>query len=129
MRLEGISLGEFNPVRTVARRFGMGLFEAGPRPLFIPGAIAHLRIQDRHVELEDFPVDVAGAEFQMKGRYSFDGSARLQVRADLSGIHQSWTPVHPGTIGPVSRMADLDFAGTLRNLEVVPSPQISQTQP
>jgi len=28
VRLEGISLGEFNPVRTLARRFGMDLFEA-----------------------------------------------------------------------------------------------------
>ena len=129
VRLEGISLGDFNPVRTMARRFGMDLFGAGSRPLFIPGATAHLRIQNHQVELEDFPVDVGGAEFQLKGRYSFDGTARLQVRADLRGIHQSWTPVHPGAIGPVSRMADLDFAGTLRNLEVVPSAQISQTQP
>ncbi|HET7100619.1 MAG TPA: AsmA-like C-terminal region-containing protein, partial [Terriglobia bacterium] len=129
VRLEGIGLGEFNPVQSVALRFGMGLLDAGPRPLFIPEATAHLRIQDRRVELEDFPVNVAGAKFQLKGHYSFDGSARLQVRADLSGIHQSWTPVHPGAIGPASRMADLDFAGTLRNLEAVPSPQISQTQP
>jgi AsmA family/AsmA-like C-terminal region len=129
VRLDGISLGEFNPVRTIARSLGMDLFEAGSRPLFIPGATAHLRVQDHHVELEDFPVDVAGAKFQLKGRYSFDGSARLQVQADLHGIHQPWTPLHPGTIGPVSRMADLDFAGTLRNLEAVPTPQISQTQP
>jgi len=129
VRLEGLSLGKFNPVQSIALRFGMGLLEAGSRPLLIPGATAHLRIQDHRVELEDFPVNVAGAKFQLKGHYSFDGSARLQVRADLSGIHQSWTPVHPGAIGSVSRMADLDFAGTLRNLEVVPSPQISQTQP
>lgn len=129
IRLEGVALGEFNPVRTLARRFGMDLFETGSHPLFIPGASAHLRIQDRHVELEDFPVEVDGAKFQLKGQYAFDGSARLQVRADLSGIRQSWTPVHPGAIGPVSRMADLDFAGPLRNLEVVPSSQISQTQP
>lgn len=129
VRLEGINLGEFNPVRTLARRFGMDLFEAGSRPLFIPGATAHLQIENHHVELEDFPVDVAGAKFQLKGRYSFDGTARLQVRADLSGIHQPWTPVSPGAIGPVSRMADLEFAGTLRNLEVVPSSQISQSQP
>jgi len=129
VRLEGISLGDFNPVQTVAHRLGMDLFEAGSQPLFIPGAIAHLRIQDRHVTLEDFPVDVAGAEFQLKGHYSFDGTARLQVRAYLRGIHQDYTPVHSGAMGPVSRMADLDFAGTLRNLEVVPSAQISQTQP
>jgi hypothetical protein len=129
VRLEGVGLGEFNPVRTLAHRLGMDLFETGSRPLFLPGASAHLQVRDRHVELEDFPVDVEGAKFQLKGQYAFDGSARLQVRADLSGIHQSWTPVHSGTIGPVSRMADLDFAGTLRNLEVVPSSQISQTQP
>lgn len=129
VRLEGISLGDFNPVQAIARRFGMGLLEAGSRPLFIPGATAQLHIRDRRVVLEDFPVDVAGAEFQLKGHYSFNGTARLQVRADLRGIHQPWTPVHPGAIGPVSRMADLDFAGTLRNLEVVPSAQISQTQP
>ena len=129
VRLEGISLGEFNPVRTLARRFGMDLLEAGPRAPFIPGATAHLRIQDRNVALEDFPVDIAGAKFQLKGRYSFDGAVRLQVRADLSAIHQPWTPVHQGAIGPFARMADMDFAGTLRDLEAVPASQISQTQP
>ncbi|HKT11190.1 MAG TPA: AsmA family protein [Terriglobia bacterium] len=129
VQLEGISLGDFNPVRTLARRFGMDLLEAGTRPPFIPGATAHLRIRDRNVALEDFPVDIAGAKFQVKGLYSFDGSTRLQVRADLSSIHQPWTPVRQGPIGPVARMADLEFAGTLQNLEAVPASQISQTQP
>jgi hypothetical protein len=129
VRLESISLGNFNPVQTMARRLGMELFEAGSRPLFIPGATARVHIQKRQVVFEDFPVDVAGAEFQLQGSYSFDGTTRLQVRADLRRIHQPWAPVHPGAAGPVSRMADLRFAGTLRNLEMVPSAQISQTQP
>jgi AsmA family/AsmA-like C-terminal region len=129
VQLESVNLGEFNPVRNMAHRLDMDLFEGGPQTLFLPRATAHLHFQDRQVTLDDFPVDVAGAEFQLQGSYSFDGSARLLVRADLRNIHQPWTPLHPGTMGPASRMADLNFAGTLRNLEMVPSAQISQTQP
>ena len=129
VQLESVNLGGFNPLTSMARRFGMDLFGGTPQALFIPRATAHLQVRDRQVTLDDFPVEVAGAEFQLQGGYSFDGSARLLVRADLRGIHQPWTPVHPGTMGPLSRMADLHFAGTLRNLEVVPSAQISQTQP
>jgi AsmA family/AsmA-like C-terminal region len=129
VQLENVNLGDFNPVRSMAHRFGMDLFEGGPQTLFISRATAHLRLQDRQVTLDDFPVEIAGAEFQLQGGYSFDGSARLLVRADLRGIRQPWTPVHQGKTGPVSRMADLQFAGTLRNLELVPSAQISQTQP
>ncbi|TAM84716.1 MAG: AsmA family protein [Acidobacteria bacterium] len=129
VELESVNLGDFNPVGAMVRRLGMELFEGAPQMLFIPGATAHLHIQNRLVTLEEFPVDVAGAEFQISGGYSFDGSARLLVRADLRGIHHPWTPVHPGITGPVSRMADLRFAGTLHNLEMVPSAQISQTQP
>jgi autotransporter translocation and assembly factor TamB len=129
VQLENLNLGDFNPVRSLARRLGMELFEAGPQQLFIPGATAHLHIQDRQVALDDFPVEVSGAEFQLQGSYSFDGTARLMVRADLRGIQQPWTPVRPGATTPASRMVDLRFAGTLRNLEMVPSTQISQTQP
>lgn len=129
VQLESVSLGDFNPVRTLARRFGIGPFEAGPEPLLITGATAHLQIHDRQVALEDFPVDIAGAEFRLQGSYAFDGSTRLQVRADLSGIRRPLMPLHPRATGPASRMADLHFAGTLRDLEAVPSARISQNQP
>ena len=129
VQLENVNLGDFDPVGALARHFGMEAFQEAPQALVIPRATAHLDVQDRQVTLEDFLVDIAGAEFQLRGGYSFDGSARLLVRADLRGIHQPWTPVHQGTPGPVSRIADLHFFGTLRNLEVMPSAQISQTQP
>ena len=129
VQLENLNLGDFNPVRTLARRFGMELFEAGPHRLFIPEATAQLHFQQRQVVLDDFPVEVGGAEFQLQGSYSFDGTAKAMVRADLRGIHQPWTPVRTGVTEPASRMADLRFAGTLRKLAMVPSTQISQSQP
>lgn len=129
VQLENVNLGDFNPVRIVARRIGMGLFEEGPQPLYVSGVTAHLHIEDRHVNLENFPVDIAGAKFRLQGSYSFDGLASLLVQADLSGVRQPWTPVQPGPGGNTSRMANLRFAGTLHNLEMLPSTQISQTQP
>lgn len=129
VQLESVNLGDFDPVGSLARHFGMEALEEPPQALLIPRATAHLDVQDRQLTLEDFLVDIGGAEFQLHGGYSFDGSAQLLVRADLRGVHQPWTPVHPGMAGPVSRIADLHFAGTLRNLEVMPSAQISQTQP
>jgi AsmA family/AsmA-like C-terminal region len=129
VQLESVKLGNFDPVRIMARRFGMDLSETSSQPLFITSATAQLDIQDRRVVLEDFPVDISGAEFGLKGAYAFDGVATLQVQADLRGVHRPWVAIHPRTAGPVSRLADLRFAGTLRNLELVPSAQISQTQP
>ena len=129
VHLENISLGDFNPVRTLALGLGMDLFEESAQPLFIPRATANLHVQNRRVVLEKLPVEVDGAEFQLHGGYSFDGTANVQVRADLRGIHQPWAPISPRTTGAVSRVADLQFAGTLRKLAMVPSAQISQTQP
>ncbi len=129
VRLEIASLGSFDPVQILARRFGMDVFEASSQPPFATTATAHLRVQDRRVVLEDFPVNLSGAEFELRGDYRFDGAAKLRVRADLRGIHRPWIPIHPQPAGPVSRLADLRFSGTLRNLEMVPSRQISQTQP
>ena len=129
VQLENLNLGDFNPVHRLASRMGMEVIQAGPQRLFIPVATAHLHIRDRQVALDDFPLEVDGAEFELQGNYSFDGTTTLVVRADLRGIHHPWTPVREGTAMPASRMADVRFTGTLRNLEVVPSTQISQTQP
>ena len=129
IHLDGVSLGGFNPVRTLARRFGMEPLAAGPQPLLIPSATARLQVQNRQVTLEKFPLDLAGAVFQLQGTYFFDGTTRLLVKADLRGVRQRPLPVEPRKNGSVSRMADIRFAGRLRNLEMVPPNQISQTQP
>ncbi len=129
VRLEDVNLGNFNPIRILARRSGMEVLKENSQPLFISAAVAHLEVRDRRVILQDFPVELSGAKFEMQGSYAFDGSASLRVRADLRGVRQPWVPVRPHTTGPVSRLADLRFAGTLRKLALVPSSQISQTQP
>lgn len=128
MKFEDVDLGTFNPIRILARRSGMDVPGVRLEPLSISSATAHLEIRDRELILQDFPVELSGAKFEMQGRYAFDGSARLRVRADLRGVRQPWVPIQPHSTGPHSRMADLRFTGTLRNLEIVP-PQISQTQP
>jgi hypothetical protein len=129
VQLESVNLGGFNPVRTLARRLGLDLLEAGPRPLIVPAATAHLVFQDQHATLESFPVEISGARFGLRGTYNFNGTTSLLVRADLRGVRQAWAAVQSSAAGPASRMADLRFAGTLRNLEMVPSAQVSQTQP
>ena len=129
VRFESVNLGDFNPVRILAHRVGMEFFDATPQSMFIAEATAHLKVQDRRVILEDFPVDLSGAEFEMQGSYAFDGTASLRVHADLRGLHRPWVPIHPPAAGTGSRLSDLRFAGTLRNLEMIPAEQISQTQP
>lgn len=129
VRFENIDLGGFNPIRILARRSGIAFLEDGPRPLLVRTATAHLRIRHRHVIIEDFPVELSGAHFEMQGNCTFGGAASLRVRADLRGIPQPWVPVRPNTAKSASRLADLHFAGTLHNLEMVPSTQISQKQP
>ncbi len=129
VELVGVSVGGFDPLRTLALYMGMDVTDLNSQSLFIPKASAHLLVRNLQVTLENFPVEVGGAEFLLQGGYGFDGSARLLVRADLRHIRRSWAPAHPGSVGPVPRMADLHFAGSLRSLEMVPKAQISQTQP
>ncbi|MEJ2010436.1 MAG: AsmA-like C-terminal region-containing protein, partial [Acidobacteriota bacterium] len=129
VRFRDVNLGSFNPIGILARRSGMEVVEEGSQPRFLPEATAHLEVRGRRVILQDFPVELSGAKFKIRGSYAFDGSASLRVLADLRGIRQSWVPVRPHDAGTISRMADIRFAGTLRDLEMVPPPQISQTQP
>lgn len=129
VELEGVSVGGFDPLRTLALHMGMDVTDLSSQPLFIPKATAHLLVRNLQVTLENFPVEVGGTEFLLQGGYGFDGSARLLVRADLGHIRRSWPSAHAGGMSSVPRMADLHFAGSLRNLELVPTAQISQTQP
>lgn len=129
LRFENVNLGDFNPIRILAQRSRVAFLEANVRPLSVHTATAHLRVRHQLVTLEDFPVEVSGARFELQGNYTFEGSANLRVRADLRGIPQPWVPVRSHTAGSVSRLAVLHFAGTLRNLEIVPSEQISETHP
>ena len=127
--LQDVSLGGFDPVRALAHHLGMDIVVLDPQSLFIPRATAHLLVHDLQLTLENFPVDVGGAEFQLRGDYAFDGTAKMLVRADLRSMHRTLAPIHPGGIGTVPNMADLRLAGPLRNLEVVQTAQISKTQP
>ena len=129
VELEGVSVGGFDPLRSLASHMGMDVVDLDSQSLYIPKATAHFLVQDQRVTLEKLTLEVGGAELQLQGDYAFDGTAKLLVRADLRGIRRSWAPAHPGSVGSVPRMADLHFAGPLRNLEMVPTAQISQTQP
>jgi len=129
VELEEVRIGGFDPLRSLALHMGMEVVDLDSQSLFIQKATAHLVVQNQQVTLEKLPVEVGGAEFLLQGGYGFDGTVRLLVRADLRGIRRSWTSAHPGNMGSVPRMADLHFAGSLRNLELVPTAQISQTQP
>jgi len=129
VQLESVNLGSFNPIRTLARHLGLDLMEAGPQPLYIPAATAHLVFRDQRAILESFPVEISGARFGLQGTYNFNGTASLLVRADLRGVRRTWVSAQSSGAGPVSRMADFHLAGPLRNLEMVPSAQVSQTQP
>jgi hypothetical protein len=129
VELENIGVGAFDPLRILASHMGMNVVDMDSQSLFIPKATAHLLVQDRRVTLEKLPLEVDGAEFLLQGDYGFDGIASLRVQADLRGLRRSWASAHLGSMGSVPRVADLHFAGSLRGLEMVPTAQISQTQP
>ncbi len=129
VQLESVNLGSFNPIRALARHLGLDLMEAGPQPLYIPAATAHLVFRNQRAILESFPVEISGARFGLQGTYNFNRTASLLVRADLRGVRRTWVSAQSSGAGPVSRMADFRLAGPLRNLEMVPSAQVSQTQP
>ncbi|HVA00364.1 MAG TPA: AsmA family protein [Terriglobia bacterium] len=128
VKFESVSLGDFDPVKVLARHAGMGILEASPQPVLIPDAVAHLRIRDRQVALDDSSIDLSGAALQLEGTYAFDGTAALQVRLDLSGLPPRWFPTQEAQ-GTAPRLADLRFAGSLSHLQMVPAMRLSQKQP
>lgn len=128
VKLESVDLGSPDPVQLLARRAGMGFFEAGPQTEVIPYVVAHLGVQDRQVTLKKFSVNVSGADLRLQGAYDFDGSAALQVRLDLSGLPPHWYPQQEGQ-SSAPRLADLRFEGSLRHMRLVPALRLSQTNP
>jgi len=128
VKLVSVDLGDFDPVRVLARRAGIVAFESDPQPVLIPSAVAHLQIQNRQVTLKDFPVDLPGAELELEGTYGFDGTTTIQVHADLSGLHSRWFRTQPAK-KTLPRLADVRLGGTLRHLRIVPAMRLSQKQP
>ncbi|MCL5005389.1 MAG: AsmA family protein [Acidobacteria bacterium] len=128
VKLESVNLGDFDPISALARRAGLNVLELNPQPALIPFVQAHLQIQNRQVTLENFSVDLSGAELHLKGACGFDGTATLQVHANLSGLSPRLFPTQAGK-GTASRLADVRFAGSLRHLRAIPSMRLSQEQP
>ncbi|HUZ46912.1 MAG TPA: AsmA family protein [Terriglobia bacterium] len=128
IKFQDVDLGNFDPVRLIARHSGMDVFEADPLPALIPSALAQLQVQNRQVTLSGLPLNVSGASLKVSGSYEFDGSATLRVHADLSGLPSRWLQTQP-VKGRLPRLAEVRLGGTLRHLRVVPSMRLSQKQP
>lgn len=128
VRLVSISLGNFDPVSELARRAGLNAFETDPQPAFIPSAVVHLQVQNRQLAFKNCRVGLSGAKLKLAGTYGFDGTAAVQVHADLSGLRSRWRATLPRK-GARPRQTDVRLAGPLRHLRILPATRLLEAQP
>jgi hypothetical protein len=121
VHLRNISFGAFDPLNAFARFSGWGALEPIRGPVGMRSAVIALEVHDRQVVLRNASLDLAGAKLGLAGTYSFDGTADLDVRADLRQVLRRWlNHAEDRTLAPP--LGNLHLVGPLYRL--VASPQI-----
>lgn len=127
VRLRNVDGGDFDPLATLAQSAGWGSLEPERSESLLRSATLALRVRDRLVSIEKSPIDWAGAKLTLGGTYAFDGTADLDVTADLRHIRRRWVSDEGSDllkpIGPVGR---LHLTGPLGGLAVTVEAQLSR---
>jgi hypothetical protein len=88
--LRDVSLGEYDPLQAFARAASLGSFRPEPATTRFRFAALKLQIYSQHAVLSPLRLNLAGAVFDIRGDYGFDGRANVYVRADLSHVRRQW---------------------------------------
>jgi len=125
VRLRNVDVGDFDALAALAQRAGWGSLEAERPNSPLRSAALSLRVHDRRVSLENSLLDWTGAKLALSGTYAFDGTADLEVAADLRRIRRRW--VSDEDSDPVDPVGRLRLTGPLGRLAVTAEMELSRT--
>jgi AsmA family/AsmA-like C-terminal region len=128
VRLKNVSLGTFDPLRSLARASGEGMFEPVHGEASFRSAAVTLQVNNRHVTITSSPVDFSGARIKLTGTYSFAGAVNLNVFADLRGLTRAWLPAE-ASASPGRPSLRLHLTGSFEKLTLEPAQELSRVSP
>lgn len=127
VRLRNVSLGDFDPLRKLARASGEGLSEAVHHETNFRAATFTLEVNNRRVTVTSSPIEFSGAQVKMSGTYAFSGAVNLNLSADLRGLTRPWLTAadaaHP------TQALKLHLTGSLHKLTVEAPQELSRVGP
>jgi hypothetical protein len=89
-RVRNISLGDLDLLGNLAEQAHWGKLEPAAGRLTAGPATLTMQIRDRQFILRPATLELAGANLQYHGDYSWGGALNLSLRADLSHLHRRW---------------------------------------
>ncbi len=124
-RLEGIVLGDFDPLEALARRTMPEPSRHSHRDVAVRPAEIAFEIRDRKVSVVNQTIEMEGARLALTGDWVFNGPLDLEVSAHLRRVKREW--VSPGRRGlSAPSAATIHLTGPFDGLVAQPAPSARQ---
>jgi AsmA family len=125
VRLKNVSFGAFDPLAAMVRAAQESILEPVRGDAAVHSASLNLLVNDRRVVVSTLaPVAFSGAHLRLEGTYAFDGTANMNLLADLRGLTRQ--PLHEGESVFGSQQLRLRLAGPLNKLAIAPVEELSR---
>ena len=125
VELRNVTFGGFDPLRAVSSHESWGTLEPARRRVRLPSAAFKFQAFDRQLVVKDFPLQIEGGHFTLRGVYGFDGILDLDVAADFRHLTRPWKVVTRGEV-QTARATNLHLTGPLNGLAPAPVAAVSQ---
>jgi hypothetical protein len=125
VRLEKVSLGDFDPLQALARHAHWGTLEPPHREATVRAADIRFDIRERKVSVVEQSLEVEGARCALSGSWEFNGPLDLEITADLRRISRGWMGASPDRPSDAHR-ATLHLSGRFEQIAVRPGGTAAQ---
>jgi hypothetical protein len=127
LRFQDLSLGDFDPLATLAQQAHLGTIEPVHGPVTARSAVMTLEIRNRRVTLKNTAVELSGATIRLDGVYVWGGALNLDVRTDWRRLRRRWL-VRDDEVISSDPHSEAHLSGSLDKLVVIPQMEVSRTR-
>lgn len=127
VRLKNVNFGGFDPLAAMARAAHQSYIDPVRGEVILRSAKLNLQVSDRRVTVSSEPASISGARVMLQGACAFDGTADMDVMADLRGLGRQPLPESESFLG--TQRLRLHLAGPLNKLAMEPVQEISRAVP
>lgn len=120
VRLERVSLGNFDPLQALARHARWGVLEPLHREATVHATEISFDVRERKVSVVNQPLEVDGARLSLSGYWEYGGVLDLDVAADLRRMTRRWLGASPHQASE-GRRTTLHLSGPFEQIAVRPS--------